>query len=430
MNRIRLTRTTAFWSVAGTSTVALLASAAPSPLYPVYQRVFGFSALTLTAIFAVYVLALVGTLLTVGSISDQVGRRPVLAVSIVLLIASMALFLTADGVTSLLAARFLQGIATGALTGTISAYMVDLAPTPRLGGLVSTASPPLGLALGGVVSGALVQYAPHPRQLIFVLLIITLAALLALVCVLEESAPSQGFSSRRHFWQTVAPRAAVPASVRTVFWVGLPILAATWSLAGLYLSLGSSVVARLLGVTNHATAGAVIGAFFGAAAICATISSLCTRSSDTAAGLRRLIGFSALGVGVCLSLLGTETSSTALYLAGSVVAGAGFGVSMHLVMSGLAETADPAERGRVFAAVYAVSYIAFSVPAVVAGYLTIHVGLRETTLGYGIFVIALVALAAVLTIRQRIRLHRVDPLAAADDAFYAGLAAGPITPRV
>jgi MFS family permease len=55
----------------------LAASAAPTPLYRVYQARWGFSATTLTAVFAVYVLFLLMTVLIFGSVSDHVGRRPV-----------------------------------------------------------------------------------------------------------------------------------------------------------------------------------------------------------------------------------------------------------------------------------------------------------------------------------------------------------------
>ena len=72
-------RTSAFWLLATTGGVVMFASAAPSPLYPVYQQLWGFSAATLTLVFAVYVGALLLSLLTVGVLSDHVGRRPVIA---------------------------------------------------------------------------------------------------------------------------------------------------------------------------------------------------------------------------------------------------------------------------------------------------------------------------------------------------------------
>src|ERR1700686_3254660 len=92
-----LPRSIAFWVVAAMAAMVPAASSAPSPLYPVYQAEFGFSALTLTVIFAVYVLALMASLLTVGRLSDYLGRRVVLAGALIVEAGSKAVFLWADG---------------------------------------------------------------------------------------------------------------------------------------------------------------------------------------------------------------------------------------------------------------------------------------------------------------------------------------------
>jgi MFS family permease len=161
-----LPRAAAFWLVAGTTAILLSASSAPSPLYPVYQAEFGFSALTLTGIFAVYVLALLVSLLTVGRLSDFLGRRPVLAAALVAEAAAMAVFLGAHGVAALFAARVIQGFATGAAIGVVGAYLLDLQPTDgsRLGSLVNGAATTAGLSIGTIGSGVLIQYAPHPTR--------------------------------------------------------------------------------------------------------------------------------------------------------------------------------------------------------------------------------------------------------------------------
>jgi LacY proton/sugar symporter len=68
-----LPRAAAFWILAGLFLMMFFASAAASPLYRVYQAQFRFSATTLTAVFAVYVLVLLVTLLLFGSVSDYLG---------------------------------------------------------------------------------------------------------------------------------------------------------------------------------------------------------------------------------------------------------------------------------------------------------------------------------------------------------------------
>ena len=48
----------------------------PTPLYPLYREAFGFSGVTLTLIYATYVLGNLTALLFFGRLADQIGRRP------------------------------------------------------------------------------------------------------------------------------------------------------------------------------------------------------------------------------------------------------------------------------------------------------------------------------------------------------------------
>ncbi|HEV7663905.1 MAG TPA: hypothetical protein VGQ62_10255 [Chloroflexota bacterium] len=48
----------------------LAASIAPTPLYASYQARWGFSPITIATVFGIYALAILATLLTVGSLSD------------------------------------------------------------------------------------------------------------------------------------------------------------------------------------------------------------------------------------------------------------------------------------------------------------------------------------------------------------------------
>ena len=93
----------------------MIGASAPSPFYPVLAQDIGFDAIVISAVFAVYAIALLLALLTAGSLSDHVGRRPVAIAGFLLLAASMALFWHADSVTALVLARVLQGVASGIL---------------------------------------------------------------------------------------------------------------------------------------------------------------------------------------------------------------------------------------------------------------------------------------------------------------------------
>ncbi|GAB2882368.1 MFS transporter [Streptomyces mayteni] len=376
--------TAAFAAVAAIFVLFTAASSAPSPLYVVYQEAWGFSSATLTVVFAVYVLGMLGALLVVGALSDHVGRRPVVAGAIALEAASLGLFLAADHVSVLLLARLLQGIATGAAMTTLGAALVDLDPphAPGRAGTLSSAIPLSGLAVGALGTGALVEYAPAPTRLVYALLLAGMVLSAVVLLFLPETSARRPGALR-----SLAPRLGVPHAIRPDLYALLPILIASWALGGLYLSLGPSVAAGLFGLESHLVGGLVVTLLCGTGAAAA----LLLRGRST---VRLLDASAALLVGgTALSLTGLETDTVALAAVGTVVAGVGFGGGGLACFGTLARLAAPAQRGELFAVVFVIAYLAFSLPAVVAGFAATSAGLRPTALAYGLTVVALGTLA-------------------------------------
>jgi MFS family permease len=380
-----LPRTVAFWTVAVTTAVVPAASSAPSPLYAVYQAEFRFSALTLTVIFAVYVFALMMSLLTVGRLSDFVGRRVVLASALIVDAGAMALFVGADGVGWLLLARVVQGFATGAAIGALGAYLLDLQPSDgsRLGSLLNSVAPTFGLGIGAAVTGVLVEYAPHPTRLIFAVLTALFVVLALATVVLPETVKRMPGAMA-----ALRPQIAVPVRARRAFAGAVPTMVATWALGGLILSVGGSLLGVVFEQSNHAVVGLVIGLFPFSAATAAVLA----RGLSPASMVR--LGGAALAVGMSLFLVALGASSIGLFVAAGIVAGGGFGCGFLGALRTVSQLAEPQERAALLSAVYVVSYTAFSVPALVAGVVATRVGLLDTSLGYGGFV-ALVAVGAV-----------------------------------
>ena len=370
------------------------ASSAPSPLYVVYQQEWGFSATTLTVVFAVYVLALIGSLVIVGALSDHVGRRPVLAAAIALEAVALVLFITAGDVTVLLAARIAQGIATGAALTTLGATLVDLNPphSPGRAGVVNGVAPVGGLALGALGCGALVQYAPAPTHLVFALLLLGMGLAGIIVARMPETS-----ARRPGGLASLAPRLGVPARLRPDVYALVPILVASWALGGLYLSLGPSVAAGLFGLSNHLIGGLVVTLLCGTGAVTA----FALRAWPAQRVLRT--GAILLTAGTALTLAGLQGHAVALAAAGTVLAGIGFGASALACFGTLARLAAPEERGELFSVAYVIAYLAFSLPAVLAGFASTYAGLHATALVYGLGVVAL-SLAALAA--QRVRAAR------------------------
>lgn len=387
----RLSRRTAFAAITVIFVVFMAASSAPSPLYVVYQELWGFSATTLTVVFAVYVFGLIASLLVLGALSDYIGRRPVLAIAIALEAVALILFISAGNVTVLVLARLLQGIATGAAMTTLGATLVDLNPphAPGRAGLVNGVAPLGGLAVGALGCGALVQFGPAPTHFVFALLLGGMVVAAIFVAFMPETGISRpgGAASLR-------PRLGVPPRLRSDVLALVPILIASWALGGLYLSLGPSVAATIFGLTSHLVGGLVV------TLLCATgaITAFAFRSWPTGRVLR--IAAALLTGGTAITLVGVQLGIIGIAAAGTVVAGVGFGASALACFGTLARLAAPEERGELFAVVLVISYLAFSIPAVVAGFAATSFGLQVTALVYGLVVVALGVLTLVIQARR------------------------------
>lgn len=386
----RLARPAAFWYLAVTLALLLFASSAPSPLYVVYQAAWGFSNITLTSVFAVYALALLAALVVAGSVSDHVGRRPALLVALVIEIAGMALFAEAQSVVWLFGARIAQGVATGLAMGAISAALLDLQPSssPRLGALVGVAAPLGGLAAGALAAGLLVDYGPAPTRLVFWLLLGGFVVAGAVATAIPETVPRGG--PWRH---TLRPTLAVPHALRVAFVATIPCLTATWALGGLVLSLGPSLTAGVLGDPSHVAGGLPIFVMAGISAV-ASVRLRDAHARTTARG-----GLAALIAGVALALVALHAGAIALFLAAAAIAGLGFGPAFAGAFRALSNRAPADQRAGLVSAILAVSYLAFSLPAIAAGAAVSRLGLLETADVYGAALIALAAVALLLSRR-------------------------------
>lgn len=374
------------------SITAMMAGAsAPSPFYPVLAEAIGFDAVAITVIFAIYALTLLITLLTAGSLSDHVGRRPVAISGLVLLSASVFVFWHADSVALLVVARVVQGVASGLLLSAVSAAITDFEPPSRPGSAAvwNAVAPMLGLGLGAFSAGVALDLAHNALADIFAPLVVLYLVLAVLFWFVPESSPRKPGALG-----SLRLKLTVPDSMRGDFLRGAPAIFAGWGTGGLFLSLGANIVYTELGGDAHVWQGLAVGVLAGSGAVAAFL--LRRRSARTIL----IYGTAALAVGTALSLVALSAGSLPAYLIAVAVTGSGFGTAFFGVVSLLSPHIPATERADVFAVIFLVSYLAFGIPTVIAGSLVPMFGLTTVTYGYGAVVILLAGIACLLGLRR------------------------------
>ncbi|MEU8088978.1 MFS transporter [Micromonospora sp. NPDC049101] len=367
----------------------LAASAAPTPLYGLYQQRWHFSPVTTTVVFAVYALAVLASLLTFGRLSDHVGRRPVLAVAIVVQMLSLVVFVFANGVPTLLAARLLQGLAAGAATGAVGAGMLDI--DRARGTLANSIAPGIGTGSGALLAALLIDFLPAPTRLVYVVLLVILLLQAVGVALMSETVTPMAGALR-----SLRPDVTLPRSVRQPVLVVVPVLFAVWALAGFFGALGPALVRSLMN-TSIVVGGLVLFVF----AVFGSIAVLLLR--DTAARTVILTGIVALILGMIVTLVSVLGETVPGFFVGLALGGVGFGAGFQGSLKTIMPLVEAHERASVLSLLYVVCYVGFGLPTVIAGFLVVYAGgLPRTADEYSVAVI-LLALIALFGVRRATR---------------------------
>ncbi|HEX6459219.1 MAG TPA: MFS transporter [Thermoleophilaceae bacterium] len=387
--RATLSTGVAFWVAALIAFLGFAGNTAASPLYRIYQAEFGFSATTLTLLFAVYIVVLLLTLLVFGSVSDHVGRRPVILAGLAAGAVACGLFLLAHGVGLLFGARALQGVAAGLIAGTASATLHDLRPESGVTPVVSSAMPTGGQALGAIGASALAQYAVAPTRLVWWLLLA--AFITGAVAVLAMPEPGR---LRAGAVSSMRPQVSLPPAARGAFAATVPALIGMWALAGLYLSLGPSLAVQLLHSKNLLWGGILIFLLTGLGAVASAVLARKNPSGVILGGCLALIA------GALVTFAAIETNTAMALFVGTAIAGLGLGSAFMGAYRSTVALAPPHDRAGVITAIYIVGYLSTGIPAVIGGIATTNYGLHETALVYSVAVAVLAASAVALLVRR------------------------------
>lgn len=378
-------RRLAFGSAVVTLTAAFGATAVPVPLLNIYREDEGFTNAAISMTVVAYMVGTIVALLVLGRLSSHVGRRPVAIATLALLIIGSVVLLDVHSITALFIGRLLMGVAAGLASTGMTSYVVDTAPTTPgwLASVASSQGSMLGITLGAVGSGALVQYAPWPRTLVYLVVIVML-----LVCSVLIVASPETVTRNPGVWASLRPRIHVPVRVRHLVPVAAVIFLATWAMGAFYQAFVPALTIEQLGNRNALVIGLVFAAYMAPSVLGAPIV-----GRFSPAGGQRL-GMIVFVVGMVGIISALATGGLLVFIAASSVAGAGQGIAVSASVHALLHGSSVVDRAPIFAAIYVLCYSGAALPSLISGELSHHVSLFQLTLGYG----ALAVLATAITL--------------------------------
>ena len=346
-----------------------------TPLYAVYAKTFGFSSLVLTTIFATYAVVLVPALILFGRLSDRFGRRPVILAGLAVACGGLLLFAFARGPAWLYAARAVQGLAVGMISGAATAALVELDPRRdrRRAALFAGLAQAGGSAAGPLLAGLLAEWAPDRLRFSFFvglgLTVVAAAWTLALPAAREV---------RDESWRVQWPR--VPRRIRSAF-IRVSLAAATvWAVVALYLSIIPSYAADLLGTHNLA----LLAAIAAVALLSSSATQVVSQRRQASPRTSQAAGLATLALGLVALVLASPLHSLVALLAGSIVAGAGHGITFLNAQQELNEIAPEERRGEVTAAFIACIYFLVATSVIGAGLLDLRFSLSSSVMAVSV----------------------------------------------
>ncbi|AZO67572.1 MULTISPECIES: MFS transporter [unclassified Mesorhizobium] len=374
-------------AVAAMIAVLFAGSTVLTPLYVIYKQAFGFSQITLTLVYAVYVIGNLAALLMFGRVSDVIGRRPAALAAMTVAVVSALFFLFAENVAWLDIARILSGLGIGVGAGTGTAWLAELVATDdkSRAAIIATSTNFFGLGLGALAAGLLAEYAPWPLRLTFVVYLAVLALVAALVWRTRETISQPGKLADI----SMQPRFSVPGEIRAGFVAPAVTGFGAMALVGFYAALAPSILAQQLHVTNHALAGAL---FFELAIVAAVTILVTTRLSSRSTMLAAL----ALMIPTVVLVVAAQVfASMAIMIAATAFCGVAAALGYRGGLQVVNQIAPASRRAEVVSAFFICCFCGNALPVIGIGILSTVISATMASLAFAgmITIFSLVALA-------------------------------------
>lgn len=357
--------------------VVYAASAAPIPLYNIYLNKLGLTKADLSLTAVAYFLGTLIALLIFARLSNHLGRRPVVISALGLTAVGCFIFLGIQSASYLMFGRFIQGLACGLASSTITAFVVDNAPdSPRwLGTAVTSGASNLGLAVGAFGSGALIRYHSNFLSLIFeILIILIVCCAFTILMSLETVNKSKGAI------KSLVPQICIPRNIRFILPRASAVFAGTWAIGGFYQAFSSSMAAEILGTSDALSAAMVFTAMMAPIAIGGLIAGQLKSKSA------QRVGMAAFFLSLCVVLFSLKLRLILPFLLGTLLAGITQGMAFTGSMRELLDKTNQKDRAGVLSAIYVISYSGAAIPNLIVSRISGFFSLFQIAFGYCILV--------------------------------------------
>jgi len=386
-----------FWVVLFALLAVMALGTVPSPLYGLYQRRDGFSAFTITLIFAAYSAGTAVSLFVAGSVSDWYGRKTVLIPGVLLSAVSAVVFLVWRDLPGLYVGRILSGLSVGAVAAAATAYETELHMKSRPGGSIRRAQIAAGtgnlagFAVGALLSGLLAEYAHAPLSTSYVVILCALGMAVVGLWLCPETVERPDPRPRYRIQRITVPSTAKSQYVASLVGAFISIAG-----LGLFSGLSGTFLVRTLHDRSVALIGTAVFIVFAAGVGVQFLTMTWKTRAVLATGVATLL----VGLGLVVLSAWLSTPSLAAFLIGGAVVGTGAGAIFKGSLGTVIAISDPADRAQSIAGLLLSGYLGLSLPVIGMGIALRHNSVKITLLGFAIVVSVIIAAAAPSLLRS------------------------------
>lgn len=354
----------------------MVMSFTPTPLYPLYQQLWGISDGYVGLAFSAYPIGVVITLVLLGGLSDRFGRRGTLLIATLVIALALITMMFAVSYSLLLLGRFLQGIGAALAAGAGAATLMESHPGGlSRGSLLNTLSVAGGSAVGPLMAGALADATSYPLIAPYLMVLIILIVPAVLLTKSKDVVP------RKRDASLVRP-IRLPRKIWLTFSIAAATVLGTNLCMGIYGSFGSNL-AGTVGWTSEAYIGLLVSLVLTMLAVVQIFGRNLRPAVSMTAGL------SAVALGWAIVTIASLSATAGLMVFGSMVVGGGAGLCLMGSAAYVGIISPDNRRAEIYSAYLVVAFSALGVTALSAGPIIGFASISTAVLGAGVLSAAL-----------------------------------------